>query len=92
MEDSASMLAGRNIPGLTALPVDGINVYDLVKHPYLVCTKTALTALQDKLLGAITAGSDDADDDKEEVAKTPKKSTAKKETAPKKAVSKKATK
>jgi large subunit ribosomal protein L4 len=39
-------LAARNIPNIDVLPVQGINVYDILRRPQLVLTKAALDALE----------------------------------------------
>jgi large subunit ribosomal protein L4 len=39
-------LAARNIPNIDVLPVQGINVYDILRRPMLVLTKAALEALE----------------------------------------------
>lgn len=39
-------LAARNIPLVDVLPVQGINVYDILRHDTLVLTKSALEALE----------------------------------------------
>ena len=39
-------LAARNIPHVDVLPVQGINVYDILRHDKLVLTKAALEALE----------------------------------------------
>jgi large subunit ribosomal protein L4 len=39
-------LAARNIPRVDVLPVQGINVYDILRHDKLVLTKAALEALE----------------------------------------------
>jgi large subunit ribosomal protein L4 len=41
-----------NLKKVKTLPVEGANVYDLLKHQYVVLTKASLEALQDRLLGA----------------------------------------
>src|SRR5680860_1353479 len=38
--------AARNIPKIDVLPVQGINVYDILRHDKLVLTKAALEALE----------------------------------------------
>jgi large subunit ribosomal protein L4 len=38
--------AARNIPQIDVLPVQGINVYDILRHDTLVLTKAALEALE----------------------------------------------
>jgi large subunit ribosomal protein L4 len=39
-------LATRNIPNIDVLPVQGINVYDILRRQMLVLTKSALEALE----------------------------------------------
>ena len=39
-------LAARNIPNIDVLPVQGINVYDILRRKTLVLTKAALDALE----------------------------------------------
>jgi large subunit ribosomal protein L4 len=38
--------AARNIPNIDVLPVQGINVYDILRRQKLVLTKAALDALE----------------------------------------------
>ncbi|WP_374298176.1 50S ribosomal protein L4, partial [Sphingomonas sp.] len=38
--------AARNIPHIDVLPVQGINVYDVLRHKKLVLTKAAVEALE----------------------------------------------
>lgn len=38
--------AARNLPGVDVLPVQGINVYDILRHEKLVLTKAAVEALE----------------------------------------------
>ena len=38
--------AARNLPGVDVLPVQGINVYDILRHDKLLLTKAALEALE----------------------------------------------
>jgi large subunit ribosomal protein L4 len=40
--------AARNLPGVDVLPVQGINVYDILRHDKLVLSKAALEALQER--------------------------------------------
>jgi large subunit ribosomal protein L4 len=42
-------LAARNLPGVKVLRVEGANIYDLLAHDYLVCTREALIKLQEKV-------------------------------------------
>jgi large subunit ribosomal protein L4 len=39
-------IAARNIPNIDVLPVQGINVYDIMRRKTLVLTKAALDALE----------------------------------------------
>ena len=39
-------LAARNIPNIDVLPVQGINVYDILRREKLVLTKAAIDALE----------------------------------------------
>ncbi|MCB1501024.1 MAG: 50S ribosomal protein L4 [Bauldia sp.] len=41
-------LAARNIPGIDVLPVQGINVYDILRRDTLVLTKAAVEALTER--------------------------------------------
>jgi large subunit ribosomal protein L4 len=44
--DAHFALAARNIPRIDVLPVQGINVYDILRRKTLVLTRAALTALE----------------------------------------------
>ena len=44
--DSGFRLAARNIPNIDVLPVQGINVYDILRRHTLVLTKAAVEALE----------------------------------------------
>jgi large subunit ribosomal protein L4 len=44
--DAAFRLAARNIPQIDVLPVQGINVYDVLRRDKLVLTKAAVDALE----------------------------------------------
>lgn len=44
--DPAFSLAARNIPNIDVLPVQGLNVYDILRRTKLVLTKAALDALE----------------------------------------------
>ena len=39
-------IAARNIPNIDVLPIQGINVYDILRRQKLVLTKAALDALE----------------------------------------------
>ena len=41
--------AARNIPNFDVLPVQGINVYDILRRDTLVLTKAAVDALEERL-------------------------------------------
>lgn len=42
-------LSGRNIPHVRVLRTEGLNVYDIVKHEWLVMSKRAATAIESRL-------------------------------------------
>jgi large subunit ribosomal protein L4 len=42
-------LAARNLPGVKVLRAEGANLYDLLAHDYLLCTREALMKLQEKV-------------------------------------------
>ena len=42
-------LAARNLPQVKVLRVEGVNVYDLLAHDYLLCTTEALLKLQERV-------------------------------------------
>ena len=44
--EASFALAARNIPNIDVLPVQGINVYDILRRRMLVLTKSALEALE----------------------------------------------
>ena len=44
--DNNFCTAARNIPNIDVLPVQGINVYDILRRGKLVLTKAALDALE----------------------------------------------
>ena len=44
--DNVFRLAARNIPNIDVLPIQGINVYDILRRQKLVLTKAALDALE----------------------------------------------
>jgi large subunit ribosomal protein L4 len=45
-------LSIRNIPNNLYLPPEGVNLYDVLRHPHLVLTKNAVAALVTRLSGA----------------------------------------
>jgi len=42
-------LSARNLPDVKVLRVEGVNVYDLLAHDYLICTREALMKLQERV-------------------------------------------
>jgi large subunit ribosomal protein L4 len=42
-------LAARNIPDIDVLPIQGINVYDILRREKLVLTRAAVEALEERL-------------------------------------------
>src|SRR5262245_34412940 len=49
-QDNANvLLAARNLADVRVLPVEGVNVYDLLAHEYLICVREALLKLQERL-------------------------------------------
>lgn len=44
--------ASKNLKKIQTLAVEGVNVYDLMKHKFLVCTKAGVEALQKRVKGA----------------------------------------
>ena len=44
--DTGARLAARNIPNIDVLPIQGINVYDILRRNTLVLTKDAIDALE----------------------------------------------
>ena len=42
-------LSIRNLPKASYLPPEGVNLYDVLRHPHLVLTKDAVAALQSRL-------------------------------------------
>ena len=44
--------AARNLPNIDVLPIQGINVYDILRRKKLVLTKAALAALEERFAGA----------------------------------------
>ncbi|MCW5696507.1 MAG: 50S ribosomal protein L4 [Bauldia sp.] len=47
--DDGFRLAARNIPNIDVLPVQGINVYDILRRRKLVLSRAAVDALQERL-------------------------------------------
>ena len=41
-------LAARNIPQIDVLPIQGINVYDILRREKLVLTRAAVDALEER--------------------------------------------
>ena len=49
VDNSNLQLSVRNVAGAQYLPVNGVNVYDLLKHPSLILTQTSAKALDERL-------------------------------------------
>ena len=43
-------LAARNLPDVKVIRAEGVNVYDLLTHEYLICTREALMKLQERVV------------------------------------------
>ena len=43
--------SARNLPTVTVLPVEGLNVYDVLRHQKLLVTQSALAAIEARLAG-----------------------------------------
>jgi large subunit ribosomal protein L4 len=52
--------AARNLPNIDVLPVQGINVYDILRRKTLVLTKAAVAALEERFKGATVPEAKDA--------------------------------
>jgi len=50
-KDEHLQRSARNLPGVTVLPVEGVNVYDVLRHQKLLVTKPALAAIESRLAG-----------------------------------------
>ena len=48
-KNDAVYLSARNLENVKVLPVDGLNVYDILRHQNLVLTKGAVTAVSERL-------------------------------------------
>jgi large subunit ribosomal protein L4 len=48
-------LSGRNIPRVKILRTEGLNVYDIIRHPWLVLSKSAVAAITKRLAPATAA-------------------------------------
>jgi len=49
--------SARNLPWASALRVEGLNVYDVLRHSHLVLTRTAVEAVQQRLGDAVEGAS-----------------------------------
>lgn len=54
--DSSVQLAARNLPGVTVLPVEGLNVYDVLRHKNLALAKDAIGAITARLSSEVPNG------------------------------------
>jgi large subunit ribosomal protein L4 len=48
-DDTNVQLAARNLSDVKAIRVDGLNIYDLLVHDYLICARDALVKLQERV-------------------------------------------
>jgi len=48
-ENENLKLSGRNIPKVTVLPSLGLNVYDIIKHDWVILTKGAVESIEQRL-------------------------------------------
>ena len=48
-KDRNVLLSARNLPGVCVLPAEGLNVYDILRHPSLVMTSDAVKAVTERL-------------------------------------------
>jgi large subunit ribosomal protein L4 len=42
-------LAGRNLPNVLVLPVEGLNVYDILRHENLLIARDALDSIEGRV-------------------------------------------
>lgn len=58
IEDAKPMLEAslRNLPGIGLVRVDGLNVYDVLRHPKMLITRAAVEALQARMTGNAPGG------------------------------------
>ena len=58
IEDAKPMLEAslRNLPGVGLVRVDGLNVYDVLRHPKMLITRAAVEALQARMTGNAPGG------------------------------------
>ena len=47
--DTKTIRATQNLPGVTLLPVAGLNVYDLMRHPILMGSRAAISAVEKRV-------------------------------------------
>lgn len=46
--DNNFLLAAKNVPKIDILPVDGINVYDILKRDFLVLSENAVNGIKER--------------------------------------------
>ena len=46
--DNNFLLASKNVPKIDILPVEGINVYDILKRDYLVLSENAVDGIKER--------------------------------------------
>jgi large subunit ribosomal protein L4 len=47
--DDNTELSARNLPGVTVLPVEGLNVYDILRHRRLLVTRDAVAGIEERV-------------------------------------------
>ncbi|HWK37507.1 MAG TPA: 50S ribosomal protein L4 [Hyphomicrobium sp.] len=52
--------AARNLPNIDVLPVQGINVYDILRRRKLVLTKAAIAALEERFAGVANGNAEES--------------------------------
>ena len=78
-------LSGRNVPHIKVMRTEGINVYDIVRYPWLVLTKSAAEAVDARLSGKAVVGAPSGRPRGKEKGVKAAKPAAKAKSAPKKA-------
>ena len=48
-KDETVLRSCRNIPGVTVIPVAGLNVYDILRHKNMAATTAAIEGIQARL-------------------------------------------
>jgi large subunit ribosomal protein L4 len=48
-KDEAILRAARNIPGVAIVPVEGLNVYDILRHRHIAMTAECVSRIVERL-------------------------------------------